>query len=162
VPPAPAAAQIPATAPPPPEPVTREPAAIPRPEPASAPDNSAGRGRADNVSPPPAAEDDDEAIRRVVATYAHAIETKDLALFRQVKPNLSAAEQRRIQEGFRNVSSQQVAITILSIVHRGTDATVRLRRRDTIVAAGRQQTTESQQTLTLTRTATAWVIREIG
>ena len=29
------------------------------------------------------------AIRRVVATYARAIETKDVALFRTVKPNLS-------------------------------------------------------------------------
>jgi serine/threonine protein kinase len=128
-------------------------------------------------SPPPAAppqastpprtepapvESDDAAIRRVVATYARAIESKDLALFRTVKPNLSGAEQRRIEEGFRAVTSQQVDITILSIDHRGQDATVRLRRRDTIQVAGRQQTTESQQSLTLTRTPGGWVIREIG
>ena len=98
----------------------------------------------------------------MVATYARAIESKDLALFRTVKPNLSGAEQRRIEEGFRAVTSQQVDITILSIDHRGQDATVRLRRRDTIQAAGRQQTTESQQSLTLTRTPGGWVIREIG
>jgi hypothetical protein len=107
-------------------------------------------------------EDDESAIRRVVATYARAIETKDLALFRSVKPNLSAAEQRRIEDGFRAVSSQQVTITILSIEQRGQEASVRLSRRDTIQAAGRPQTTERQQTLTLTHSGGGWVVREIG
>ena len=37
-----------------------------------------------------------------------------------------------------------------------------VRRRDTIQAGGRQQTTESQQTMTLTRAASGWVIREIA
>jgi len=37
-----------------------------------------------------------------------------------------------------------------------------LRRRDIIQAGGRQQTTESMQTMTLTRSASGWVIREIG
>jgi hypothetical protein len=106
-------------------------------------------------------ESDDAAIRRVVATYARAIETKDLALFRAVKPNLSADEQRRIEDGFRAVASQQVAITILAIEPHGQDATVRLRRRDTISAGGRQQTSDSMQTMTLTRSASGWVIREI-
>jgi hypothetical protein len=48
-------------------------------------------------------EADDAAIRRIVATYARAIENKDLQLFRSVKPNMSAEEQRRIEEGFRAV-----------------------------------------------------------
>jgi hypothetical protein len=98
----------------------------------------------------------------VVATYGRAIEAKDLALFRSVKPNLSPDEQRRIEEGFRAVSSQRVSIMILAIERRGQDAEVRLRRRDTIQAGGRQQTTESQQTMTLTRTGSGWIIREIG
>jgi len=51
-------------------------------------------------------EDDEAAIRRVVATYQRAIENKDLALFRSVKPNLSREEERRIEEGFRAVTSQ--------------------------------------------------------
>ena len=67
----------------------------------------------------PAAEsreaDDDAAIRAVVAAYARAIESKDLALFRSIKPNLGADEERRIQQGFRAVTSQKVNITIVSI-----------------------------------------------
>ena len=107
-------------------------------------------------------EDDESAIRRVVATYQRAIETKDLALFRSVKPNLSREEERRIEEGFRAVSSQQVSVSILSIERRGQDASVRLKRRDTIEAGGQRQTAESQQTMTLARTGGGWVIVEIG
>jgi protein kinase-like protein len=107
-------------------------------------------------------ETDDAAIRRVVMTYARASESKDLALYRTVKPNLSPDEQRRIEDGFRAVTSQKVDVAVLSIEQRGQDATVRLRRRDTIQAGGRQQTTESLQTMILTRTASGWTIREIG
>jgi hypothetical protein len=97
-----------------------------------------------------------------VATYARAIEGKDIGLFRSVKPNMSAVEQRRIEEGFRAVTSQRVDVTILAIEQRGQEASVRLRRRDVIQAGGRQQTADSQQTMTLTKTGTSWVIREIG
>jgi hypothetical protein len=128
------------------------PAASPRPEATEARDGVGARG----------AETDDVAIRRVVATYARAIEMKDLALFRSVKPNLSADEQRRIEDGFRAVTSQRVSVTILSIDQRGQDASVRLRRRDTIQAGGRQQTSETVQTMTLTRSASGWTIRELG
>jgi hypothetical protein len=107
-------------------------------------------------------EDDESAIRRAVDTYAHAIETKNLALFRSVKPNLSRAEEERIESGFRAVSSQQVTVSILSIERRGAQASVRLRRRDTIDAAGRRQTTETEQRLTLARRDNGWVIVEIG
>ncbi len=154
------AAEVPAptaAAPPLPAPAPAEPA--PRPP---APETPVARREA---TPPPSAAtngDDEAAIRRIVATYARAIETKDLALFRSVKPNLSPAEQRRIEDGFRAVSSQRVNVTILSIDRRENDASVRLRRRDTIDAGGRQQTTESQQTMTLIRTGAGWVIGEIG
>jgi hypothetical protein len=126
------------------------------------PSNAASARRETAAPAPPASEDDEAAIRRVVATYAHAIETKDVALFRSVKPNMSVQEQRRIEEGFRAVSSQRVTISILGIDRRGQEASVRLRRRDEIDAGGRQQTSETQQTMTLTRNGGAWVIREIG
>ena len=98
----------------------------------------------------------------MVATYAKAIETKDLSLFRTVKPNMSADEQRRIEDGFRAVTSQQVNVTIVSIEQRGQEASVRLRRRDIIQAGGRQQITNSEQTMTLARSTSGWVIREIA
>jgi tetratricopeptide (TPR) repeat protein len=109
----------------------------------------------------PAVEDDDTMIRRLVDTWARAIETKSIELYRSVKPNMSAEEQRRIEAGFGVVSSQRVGITILGIEHRGQQAVVRLRRRDTIVGDGRQQIKESQQILTVIRSGPAWVISEM-
>jgi RNase P/RNase MRP subunit p30 len=106
--------------------------------------------------------DDDSAIRAVIAAYARAIESKDLALFRSIKPNLGAEEERRIQQGFRAVSSQKVNITILSIDRRADRASVQLRRQDIIEASGRRQSTESRQAMTLAKSKGAWVIVEIG
>jgi serine/threonine protein kinase len=122
-------------------------------------DVAASRGRAAQGG---VAEDDDLMIRRVIEAWVQAIERKDLAAYRAVKPNLSPAEVRRIEEGFRSVSSQRVAITILGINHEGQNAVVRLRRRDTIVAGGRQQTTDIQQTMTVARSGAGWIITEIG
>jgi len=110
----------------------------------------------------PPAEDDEAAIRRAIATYVRAIESKDVALFRAIKPNTSTEEQRRIEDGFRAVTSQKVAVRVLGIERRGSDALVRLRRTDTIDAGGRQRSTETEQTMTLTRSSTGWVIRDIG
>ena len=93
-----------------------------------------------------------------MATYARAIETKDLALFRSIKPNLSAEEQRRLENGFRAVTSQQVSLTIVSIERHRDDASVVIKRRDTIDAGGRRQTVDSDQTLQLARTAGGWVV----
>ena len=138
--------------PPPPAPVVTTPApSTPAPAPAPAPATPASSGGGE----------DDAAIRRLTASYARAIETKDIGLFRSIKPNLSREDERRLQDGFRAVTSQRVNTTILSIDRKGDDATVVLRRRDTIQAQGREQTSESQQTLRLTRSAGNWVIVEI-
>jgi serine/threonine protein kinase len=120
-----------------------------------------------SVDRKPAAEpsrevDDDAAIRAVVAAYARAIESKDLALFRSIKPNLGADEERRIQQGFRAVTSQKVNITIVSTERRGDRATLQLRRQDIIEAGGRRQSPESRQTMTLAKSNGSWVIVEIG
>ena len=113
------------------------------------------------ATPAPSGAEDEAAIRRLTASYGRAIETKDIGLFRSIKPNLTREEERRLQDGFRAVTSQRVNTTILSIDRKGDDATVVLRRRDTIQAQGREQTSESQQTLRLTRSAGNWVIVEI-
>jgi serine/threonine protein kinase len=110
----------------------------------------------------PAAEEDEAAIRRVVAAYARAIEARSIDMFRAVKPNLSREEQRRLEDSFRAVAKQTVNATVVSIDRRGQEATVVLRRRDTFQAGTRQQTAESQQTLTMARGGGGgWVITEI-
>jgi serine/threonine protein kinase len=172
----PVAATAPAELPPPPAPnpepqTAKPPPAPPKPEP---PPNPPPAEPAPSVTPPvetrppekskpaPSPDEIDEAaIRRVVTTYGRAIENKDLALFRSVKPNLSDAEERRLQQGFRAVTSQRVFLTITSIDRRGDAATVVIQRRDQIDTGGRQQTVETRQSLTLNRVRDGWVIVEI-
>jgi len=130
---------------------------VPAPPPsAPAPRNPAPAATAQ----PAAVESDDAAIRRALATYAAAIEKKDVALFRSVRPGLSAAEEARLRDSFRQIESQQVTLDIEDIRVDGRAATVRLSRRDTIVAGGRKQTQGSRQVLRLEKVGTGWVISE--
>jgi hypothetical protein len=133
---------------PPPSPVRADPAVKPTPP---APRDTEAEQRAA----------DERAIRQLLSTYERAIEERDLGLFRSVKPNLSATEEARLRDSFRAVRSQQVDIRILSIDMRGAGATVRLTRRDTILA-DRERTVDSQQTMTLTKSDGRWVIVAIG
>jgi serine/threonine protein kinase len=152
-------ARVPAPVPPPATPTLVVPQAdVPKPAPAA----PAPAASSQQAAVAPAADDDDAAIRRMIASYARAIESKDLDAFRAVKPNLSGAEQRRLEDSFKAVASQRVEITVLSIEHRASSALVKVRRRDTLTAGGRAQTSDSQQTMTLIRSDAGWVISEIG
>lgn len=111
---------------------------------------------------PSGSETDDAAIRGVIATYGRAIETKNLELFRSVRPGLSSAEESRLRDSFRQVDSQEVTIRVTELKISGRTAVARLARTDTIVSAGRRQTQSSQQTLTLNKVGSGWVIAEIG
>jgi hypothetical protein len=106
-------------------------------------------------------ESDEDATRRVVATYGRAIESKDLALFRSIKPNLSPDEERRLQQSFQAVTSQQVQMSITSLDRRGETASVTIQRRDVLDVNGRRQTVESRQALALERVKGEWVITDI-
>jgi hypothetical protein len=158
--------------------VTAAPPPAPLPQPA-APENAAerasiGGGRAPSRpnpsrlaapkptrSGPSQEEIDDAAIRRVIVTYGRAIETKDISLFKSIKPNLSADEERRLQQGFRAVNSQRVTLTIASLARQGDSAAVVVQRRDVLDVGGRRQTVEARQTLTLARAGGGWIITEI-
>jgi serine/threonine protein kinase len=154
-------ASVPAPVPPPPAPTVSQadpPKPTPSPAPAAVTPPAAPTAQA---AATPSADDDDAAIRRVVGSYARAIEAKDLDAFRAVKPNLSGDEQRRLEDGFKAVTSQKVDITVLSIERRAATALVKVRRRDTLTAGGRAQTSDSQQTMTMIRSGAGWVISEI-
>jgi hypothetical protein len=112
------------------------------------------------AAPAAAAESDDAAIRRTLATYASAVEKKDVSLFRSVRPGLSAAEEGRLRESFKQIESQQVTLDIEDIRVDGRTATVRLSRRDNLVVGGRKQTQSSRQVLRLEKAGADWVITE--
>jgi hypothetical protein len=112
------------------------------------------------VPPPAAVESDDAAIRRTLATYATAVEKKDVSLFRSVRPGLSAAEEGRLRDSFRQIESQQVTLDVEEIRVEGRTATVRLSRRDNLVVGGRRQTQNSRQVLRLEKAGADWIISE--
>jgi hypothetical protein len=99
------------------------------------------------------------AIRRVIAEYGRAIEAKDLTLFRQVKPNLSADEAKRLEAAFKAIKSQQVGIAVESIQVSGAEAVVRVARQDVINGKPVQKV---QQTFRLAQQGGGWVIQSIG
>ena len=103
--------------------------------------------------------DDDAAVRRVITDLKRAIEEKDLALYKKVRPGLTADEERRLRDAFQNVTSQQVDYTINGVTIEGDRATLRVTR------AGRVSgyaVPSVRQVLRLARTESGWVIVEIG
>ena len=110
----------------------------------------------------PAPQNDDAAIRDVLATFERAIETKDMTLYRLVRPTLSDDDASRVRAGFEAVQAQQVDLRVLSIDVQGNLAVVRVSRRDTIQTVGGERTQESDQTVTLAKTVEGWVITQMG
>jgi hypothetical protein len=108
----------------------------------------------------PAGPSQDAAIRKVIADYGRAIESKDLMLFREVKPNLTPDEAKRLAEAFKTVKSQEVGITIDAVQMDSADAaTVRVSRQDTING---KPVPRVQQTFRLVQAGGAWKIQSIG
>jgi serine/threonine protein kinase len=112
------------------------------------------------TAPAAAAESDEAAIRRTLATYAMAVEKKDVSLFRSVRPGLSAAEEGRLRDSFKQIESQQVTLDVEDIRVEGRVATVRLSRKDSFVVAGRRQTQSSRPVFRLEKAGADWIITE--
>jgi len=101
----------------------------------------------------------EEGVKRVLATYERAIESKDLALFRSVKPNLKSEEERRLHKAFESTKTHEVTITVESLECHERSCVVKLIRRDTLDAT---IVSSFPQTLRLTQTPEGFVIDEIG
>jgi hypothetical protein len=106
---------------------------------------------------------EEAAIRQVLVDYERALETKNIALFREVKPNLSPNDEKRLTDAFRTTDSQDVQITVNSIAIEGDNATVGVSRHDIITIKGRSQDGNTRpQSFVLSRAGGKWVIVQIG
>ena len=105
-------------------------------------------------------ETDEAAIRRVIRSYEQAIETKDISLYRSLRPGLPPAAETAIRNSFRQAGSQEVDIRVETLRVDGRTATARINRQDTLVSGGRRQTSNTTQTLRFEKTAAGWVIAE--
>jgi hypothetical protein len=138
------------------------PTATPYAAPTAAPPTAAPVPPPPTAAPPvPNTGASEAAVRAVIDAYGQAIETKDFGLYQRIKPSLSAGEARRLRDAFAAPTTQDVRITIDSLVidPAGASATVRLTRSDTI---GGQPIKPIRQTVKLAKQGEAWIIREIG
>lgn len=98
-------------------------------------------------------------IRKVLEVYVRAVEAKDMAMFRTVKPNLSDEEEKRARAAFKSVQSQVVRINVVSVDVRDGRATVKVTRRDTLNGS---IVSSFPQTFLLAKDAGGWTIQDIG
>jgi hypothetical protein len=138
---------------PPAESRAEAPPAVPPPVPEK-PDTSVPSPAKPSVTPA----DDEAAIRSVIRSYEQAIETKDIALYRSIRPRLTPNEEALLRNSFRQVDSQEVTIRVESLNIDGRVATVRIVRQDTLVTGGRRQVQNTTQTLYFEKTPSGWVM----
>jgi tetratricopeptide (TPR) repeat protein len=139
---------------------SRRVAAAPTPTPAPTP--APVTTTAPATSSAPTREQDEAGIRQALATYERAIESKDIDLFRQAKPNLTSDEAKRLTDSFEAVDSHNVELAVQTITIEGDSATAVVSRRDVIVIRGRSQNGNSrQQSFALQESNGRWVITAI-
>ena len=76
-----------------------------------------------------------------------------------MKPNLTPDEEKRLQESFKAIKSQQVGITIEVVQVDGAQATVKVTRQD-VVNGNRVKAV--QQVFRLAQSGGGWSIQTIG
>ena len=107
--------------------------------------------------PPPS---DDQPVRRVIADYERAIETKDIGLYKRIWPTISPAQEKALMSAFNNNKSKQdVQIKLLGVEMGAREATVRLQRTDVVDG---KPIKPFNQTVTLVRQGDSWAIKSIG
>jgi predicted Ser/Thr protein kinase len=95
-------------------------------------------------------------VRQVIAEFGRAIENRDLALYRTLKPGLSSGDEKRLREAFKASTTQRVGITVDSVQVEGDRATVRATRQDVIDG---RPTKAVAQTFQLVRVGAIWQIQ---
>ena len=96
----------------------------------------------------------------MIQTYKRAIETKDIALFRSVRPNLSRADETTLTNSFKQIDSQQIDLRVDNLRIEGRTASAQIVRRDTLITSGRRQVQNITQTLRFQKTDAGWFITE--
>jgi tetratricopeptide (TPR) repeat protein len=107
-------------------------------------------------STPTPARSSEAEVRRVIEEYARAMQTRDLALYRALKPDLSADDEKRLREAFKNSRTESVGLTVEAVEIDGDKATVRATRQDVIDGRPTKAVT---QTFRLVRVGPTWQIR---
>ena len=94
-------------------------------------------------------------MQRVIDDYVRAIETRDLALFRALMPDLTSDQEKTLRDSFGAIKVQRVALSGVGVQIDGNQATARVSRQDTINGRPMKPV---QQTFRLGRQGGSWRI----
>jgi tetratricopeptide (TPR) repeat protein len=100
-----------------------------------------------------------EAVEDVLERYARALETIDGGLLEAARPDMSAKARKALiddREGATNVASD---LRVLEVGRRGSQATVKVRRTEVVVAGRAVDRPIVEETLRFQREGGAWVLR---
>jgi hypothetical protein len=123
--------------------------AVPPPDPPKAP------------APPPTASNPRTEVRATLDNYVRAVETRDIALLRQVRPGLTDEEINRTRASNEIKRSQKVDLKVDEITINGDEAQALGRREDVIILRDGQRLRQDLKfTYTLKRGPRGWVIQE--
>jgi len=87
------------------------------------------------------------------------MESRDLALYRALKPDLTSEDEKRLREVFKAYTPERVGLTVDSVQIEGDRAFVRATRQDVIDGRPTKAVT---QTFQLARVGATWQIQAIG
>ena len=93
---------------------------------------------------------------QALAEYKRAVESQDIVLFRAVKPDLTAEDEKNLRKSFESIKSQTVGMAVDSIQIEGDRATVQVTRQD--VVNGRPMKAYAW-TIRLARSGGRWLIQ---
>jgi hypothetical protein len=99
------------------------------------------------------------AVEDVLARYARALETIDGALLGDARPDMPAKARAALmadREGATNIAAD---LRVLAVARRGSQATVRIRRTEVVVAGRAVDRPSVEETLRFQRDGGAWVLR---
>jgi serine/threonine-protein kinase len=117
------------------------------------------------TAPPPpttlraAGPSDDTLIRRALSEFARAIESKDIALYKTLRPSLSGDDERKLRAAFESIRSQEVELTVESVTIDGAQAVARAVRGGKVNG---QAVPTRREVYRLSKGPSGWSIVDIG
>jgi len=113
------------------------------------------------LPPAPSASNPRAEVRATLDSYVRAVETRDIALMRQVRPGLTDEDISRTRASYEIKKSQKVDLKVDEITINGDEAQAVGRREDVITLKDGQRLRQDLKfTYTLKRGSRGWVIQE--
>ena len=95
----------------------------------------------------------------MVADFERALNTKDIALYKSLRPGLSADEERRVRESFKIKVQVALSVVGVEVDPSGGRATVHVTRQDTVDG---KPMPSRQRAFQLVQRDGTWTIQSLG